>query len=27
MIDEESEAPRAGYKRGARSFQHIVCQL
>jgi YD repeat-containing protein len=27
MIDEESEAPRAGYKRGARPFQHIVCQL
>lgn len=27
VIDEKSEAPRAGYKRNASTFQHIACQV
>lgn len=27
VIDEESKAPRTGYKRGAKPFRRIICQL
>ncbi|RWH68041.1 MAG: hypothetical protein E5X68_25480 [Mesorhizobium sp.] len=27
VINEESEAPRAGYKRGAKIFSQIYCQI
>ncbi|TPM99181.1 hypothetical protein [Mesorhizobium sp. B2-1-3A] len=27
VINEKSEAPRAGYKRGAKIFSYIFCQI